>query len=114
MLQNARYNNRKYEPSGNGYRKMELGMFDNVDFMADFSRKGKSSTGDPDILTWDVASTFFDQVADALRVLSGRVTIELISGGLSEVLARSTFGNNPGRPDVFPKTFMRMWHSNVP
>lgn len=89
-------------------------MFDSVDFLAEFSRKGKSTIRDPDILTWDVASTFFDQVADALRVLNGRVTIELISGGLSEVLAKSTFGNDPGRPDAFPKKFMRMWHSNVP
>ncbi|KAI0672209.1 hypothetical protein C8Q78DRAFT_1188078 [Trametes maxima] len=114
LLYAAVYNDTRYHPSGDGYRKLELNVFQTFEFMAEFNRKEKTAPGtaskiDPDKLAWDVASTFFDKVVEALRALGERITVELVAGGLSEVMAKDSISSVPNS-----RKFMRMWFSNVP
>lgn len=88
--------------------------------MADFNNRHdpvalkKPSIG-MDTLTYEVAGTFFEGVAKAIGGLRGRITVELICGGLSEELAKMRLGGDVSdRPPEFPKKYTRMWLSNVP
>ncbi|KAI0649827.1 hypothetical protein C8Q79DRAFT_1033643 [Trametes meyenii] len=114
LLYAAVYNDTRYHPDGDGYRKLELNVFQTFEFMAEFNRKEKAAPGtvskiDLDKLAWDVASTFFDKVVEALRALSERITVELVAGGLSEVMAKDSISSGPDS-----RKYMRMWLSNVP
>ena len=62
-----------------------------------------------------ICSSFFGEVADALRILAPKITLEIICGGLSQELNKMQLGKGvDGRPDTFPRTYTRMWLSNVP
>ncbi|KAI0366579.1 hypothetical protein BV20DRAFT_971757 [Pilatotrama ljubarskyi] len=114
------FNNPRYHPDGDGYPDdLHFDAFELVGYMADFNRqKGREdrrrTSIDMDTLTWEVASTFFTDVADALRGLRGRILVELICGGLPEELAKMRFKGDVTRPPEFPRKFTRMWLSNVP
>ncbi|KAI0357689.1 hypothetical protein OH77DRAFT_1502792 [Trametes cingulata] len=114
--QDANYNNPKYHPGGDGYPDLKLDAFEAPSFMADFDHRNSPDGAPVDLhtLTWDIASAFFEEVVAALKGLRGRVTVELICGGLSEELAKMRFKGDVTRPPEFPRKYTRMWLSNVP
>ncbi|KAI0357691.1 hypothetical protein OH77DRAFT_1435494 [Trametes cingulata] len=69
---------------------------------------------DMNTLAWDIASTFFSEIADALQALRGRITVELICGDLTEELVKMRYQGHATRPSTFPRKYTRMWLSNVP
>lgn len=88
--------------------------------MADFNNRHdpvalKKPSISMDTLTYEVAGAFFEGVSKAIGGLRGRITVELICGGLSEELAKMRLGGDVSdRPPEFPKKYTRMWLSNVP
>lgn len=117
--QDANHNNEDYHPGGDGYPDLKYDAFEAVSFMSDFNNRHdpdaleKPSIG-IDTVTYEVASTFFEGVAHAIRGLRGRITVELVCGGLSEELAKMRLGGDINRPPAFPRKYTRMWLSNVP
>ena len=85
-----------------------------------FSRRNGPDAGreirrDHNILAWRACSAFFGEVAAALKALgSGKVTLEMVCGGLPEELGKMRNNRDSCRPKEFPRSYMRMWLSNVP
>ncbi|KAH9848533.1 hypothetical protein C2E23DRAFT_785783 [Lenzites betulinus] len=118
-LYDSNFDNPKYHPGGDGYKTVSGDVFEQIHFVDDFNRRNQagskdSISGDANTLAWDVFSTFFEEIAAALRGLSGHIAVELIAGGLSEELAKMRFKGDVTRPDKFPRKYTRMWLSNVP
>ena len=63
--------------------------------------------------SFDIVRGYFRAVADALTTLSKRVRVEVIQGSMNVELAKIQAGVS-ARPPEFPRTFLRMWLSNVP
>ncbi|TCD63146.1 hypothetical protein EIP91_005905 [Steccherinum ochraceum] len=61
-----------------------------------------------------IVNTFFDHVADGLKALEGRITLEILQGDLMHELAKMRMGTDHSRPSRFPRSYTRMWLSNVP
>ncbi|KAJ7327536.1 hypothetical protein DFH08DRAFT_940827 [Mycena albidolilacea] len=57
---------------------------------------------------------FFQGAVDALKALEGKVTLEIVCGGVMEELGRMRLGTDTERPAQFPRTFTRAYLSNVP
>ncbi|KAI0357702.1 hypothetical protein OH77DRAFT_1421794 [Trametes cingulata] len=118
-LFDSNYNNPRYHPDGDGYKMMTGDPFEPVGFVEEFNARDKPTPkgrvkNNANTLAWDVFSTFFENVAAALRGLTGHVTVELICGGLSEELAKMRLKGDVNRPPSFPRKYTRMWLSNVP
>lgn len=64
--------------------------------------------------SFDICSIFFAEVAAALKALDSKITIEVLCGGLPEELSKMKFKCDSHRPANFPRSFDRMWMSNVP
>ncbi|EIW51999.1 uncharacterized protein TRAVEDRAFT_136302 [Trametes versicolor FP-101664 SS1] len=111
--------NPKYHPGGDGYDTMSGDVFEPVGCVEDFNQRNKEGPQGPaknnaDTTAWDIFSTFFDEIVNALKGLKGHITVELIAGGLSEELAKMRLGGDGTRPANFPTKYTRMWLSNVP
>lgn len=119
VSQDPIYSDEDHYPGGDGYPDLKYDAFEAVSFMADFNNRHdpdaleKPSIG-MDTLTYEVAGTFFEGVAHAIQGLRGRITVELVCGGLSEELAKMGLGGDVNRPPAFPRKYTRMWLSNVP
>jgi hypothetical protein len=64
--------------------------------------------------TYTHTMRFFEGAMDALKVLKGSVTLEIMCGGLMEELGKMRLGTDMNRPAKFPRTFTRAYLSNVP
>ena len=60
------------------------------------------------------SATLFEDVAEALKALEGQVRLEVICGGVLEELQKMQVKADTARPAEFPRTFTRVWMSNVP
>lgn len=69
---------------------------------------------DKDCPSFSVASTFFDGVVDAVKVLKGKLLCEVIQGDMCQELLKMQLGGDDIRPADLPRKFMRIWCSNVP
>ncbi|KAI0649816.1 hypothetical protein C8Q79DRAFT_997836 [Trametes meyenii] len=104
---------------GDGYPDVKLNMFHTVTCMDEFNRRHEpNAKEDPrtigNMLAADTSGTFFEEVAAAIKGLDGHLTVEMICGGLSEELAKMRYKADTARPERFPRTYTRMWLSNVP
>ncbi|TCD64576.1 hypothetical protein EIP91_003904 [Steccherinum ochraceum] len=102
-----------------GYPNMEnLNMFGSVSLLSQFNRRmtpaSKRKSINEDHPSLSVGEIFFDSVVDALKTLQGRMTLEFLQGDLMHELARMRLKADHTRPAHFPRTYMRMWLSNVP
>ncbi len=62
----------------------------------------------------DTVATFFRAVAEALKVLDSHVKLEILNGSLNDEMSKLRLKGDSSRPEAFPKSFVRMWLSNVP
>ncbi|KAI0649800.1 hypothetical protein C8Q79DRAFT_923284 [Trametes meyenii] len=118
-LFDSSYSDPKYHPGGDGYKNMTGDVFEPVGFVEEFSRRNKPSQAGPiknevTSTAWNAFKVFFEEVAAALQGLNGHLTLELISGGLSEELTKMRYKGDVTRPAAFPRKYTRMWLSNVP
>ncbi|PBK68015.1 hypothetical protein ARMSODRAFT_1005025 [Armillaria solidipes] len=83
-----------------------------------FERFGVNSqlltTVDRNNPAFSIAMFFFDAVVNAIKDMRGRLKLEFLLGDVSQQLAKVNFDTDSSRPMDFPKTFTRMWLSNVP
>ncbi|KAI0366568.1 hypothetical protein BV20DRAFT_1055566 [Pilatotrama ljubarskyi] len=112
-------NDPRYAPNGDGYKTLSGDPFEPIYSLDDFNEKNKADAqsiikNDLYTLAWDAFETFSDAVSAALHGLEGKLTVELIAGGLSEELAKMCFEGDVTRPPAFPRKYTRMWLSNVP
>ncbi len=94
-----------------------MNLFDTVNDINTFNCRDKpeeDSDMEMDTLAFDVCSTFFENVAAALKTLEQHITLEFRVGELCKELAMMRCGGDGTRPDDFPKKYTRMWLSNVP
>ncbi|KAI0634386.1 hypothetical protein C8Q77DRAFT_1217561 [Trametes polyzona] len=114
----ASFDDSRHFPDGDGYQSMSVDAFEPVGQVEDFVKREnvekRRNDGDADELAYDTFDVFFEEIAAALRDLEGHITLELIVGGLSEELAKMRFSGDTTRPAAFPRTYTRMWLSNVP
>ncbi|KAI0366582.1 hypothetical protein BV20DRAFT_971762 [Pilatotrama ljubarskyi] len=104
---------------GDGYPDLRLDMFHTIAYMDQFNRRsGPNAQEHPrtnqDMLAAPTCGTFFEEVAAAIKGLGGRLTVELICGGLAEELGKMQYKADVTRPPSFPRKYTRMWLSNVP
>ncbi|KAI0357701.1 hypothetical protein OH77DRAFT_1475432 [Trametes cingulata] len=112
-------NDPRHAPDGDGYKVLSDDPFEPVYCLDDFNKRNKASAQSPIkndtyTLAWDAFDAFCDGVSAALRGLEGKLTVELIAGGLSEELAKMRFKSDVTRAPSFPRRYTRMWLSNVP
>ncbi|OBZ76423.1 hypothetical protein A0H81_03125 [Grifola frondosa] len=101
----------------NGYPLLRLDVFAPIGMVEQFNNHlhlGGKAPKEAEDRAFRSCAVFFDAVADAIKGLSGRLTLEILVGGLSEELAKMKFGADQARPSEFPREFTRMWLSNVP
>lgn len=67
-----------------------------------------------DTRTYAACSAFFESVAEALNAVDGRVKLEVLCGEVIDELKKMQLNADRRRPAEFPKTFNRIWLSNVP
>ncbi|KAI0719797.1 hypothetical protein C8T65DRAFT_826784 [Cerioporus squamosus] len=94
-----------------------VNLFDNINDINTFNCRNQPEEDtdmEVDTLTFDVCSTFFEDVAAALKALENHILLEFRIGELCEELTIMRCGGDGMRPDEFPKKYMRMWLSNVP
>ncbi|GAW05069.1 hypothetical protein LENED_006903 [Lentinula edodes] len=70
------------------------------------------SSVDEDCPSFSVVSIFFKAVAEAIKILNGKIMFEFLQGDMCHTLAKMRVGDD--RPFNFPRKFTRMWLSNVP
>ncbi|PBK94360.1 hypothetical protein ARMGADRAFT_1062580 [Armillaria gallica] len=63
---------------------------------------------------FSIAMFFFNALVNAIKDMRGRFKLEFLLGDVSQQLAKINFDIDSSRPMDFPKTFTRMWLSNVP
>ncbi|KAK0230370.1 hypothetical protein IW262DRAFT_397327 [Armillaria fumosa] len=98
------------------YPSVEFNAFEMVERISQFnSRMGllKKRKVDEDCPAYSVSEIFFDAVVDGLLALKDHIKIELLQGDISQELMKMAHGID-NRPPGFPRTFTRMWLSNVP
>ncbi|KAK0243185.1 hypothetical protein EDD85DRAFT_814167 [Armillaria nabsnona] len=98
------------------YPSVEFNAFEMVERISQFnSRMGlfKERKMDEDCPAYSVSEIFFDAVVDGLLTLNDHIKIELLQGDISRELMKMAHGID-NRPPDFPRTFTRMWLSNVP
>ncbi|KAF8876861.1 hypothetical protein BD779DRAFT_1677610 [Infundibulicybe gibba] len=81
------------------------------EFNARFNIKPK---GESRPLAFDHVSGFFQAAANALTTLNGRVTLEFICGDFIQELSKMKFNGDLSRPRHFPRSFTRIYLSNIP
>ncbi|KAJ3551566.1 hypothetical protein NM688_g4626 [Phlebia brevispora] len=74
----------------------------------------ESTTPEPERTMVESVSKFFRVVADALKTLEGHVKLEVLQGSLNDEMSKMRLKDGSSRPSDFPKSFVRMWLSNVP
>lgn len=57
---------------------------------------------------------FFDFLGQSIKTMDRHVKVELLYGDMVEELAKMRLKTDVMRPPEFPRTFLRMWLSNVP
>ncbi|TCD64568.1 hypothetical protein EIP91_003895 [Steccherinum ochraceum] len=103
-----------------GYPTMEdLNMFGLVSTVLDqfslrMTDKINQKSINADYPALSVGETFFDGVVEALRTLQGRITLEFLQGDLIRELSKMRLNADHTRPTHFPRSYMRMYLSNVP
>lgn len=75
---------------------------------------GKLAGPDDLQITYDWTSRMLNAAADSLVVLKGRVKVELICTELFYELQSMRNGEDHHRPKEFPRSFLRVWISNIP
>lgn len=108
-----------FHDRGTGYPEMHNSGFDPIEALYDFNDRMHlpmdiSSKVAQDCPSYTITCAFFDAVSDGLKILKAHIQLEILCGELNlEVLKMRTSGDQH-RPAHFPKTFTRMWLSNVP
>jgi hypothetical protein len=71
---------------------------------------------DRDCPSYSIVASFFDAVIDGLKVMKGKIQLEIIEGDMCQVLLGMNLGTGIDRlrPAHFPRKFLRIWQSNVP
>ena len=64
--------------------------------------------------TYDWTSKMLSAGVEVLVALKGRVKIELICADLFSELQLMRSGEDRHRPKEFPRSFLRVWLSNIP
>lgn len=121
QLQDSSFSSIRLFPTGDGYPDLRRDVFETIRILEMFARRhepdAEHSVGVKDgveLFATDVCEMFFGEAAAAVKVMKGRITLEFICGGVSEELAKIRFDEESTRPKDFPRTFTRMWLSNVP
>ncbi|KAK0441234.1 uncharacterized protein EV420DRAFT_1769052 [Desarmillaria tabescens] len=106
---------RDIDESGTDYPKMDGNPFEPIRHFEKFGvNSNLLTTVDRNNPAFSVAMFFFDAVVNTLKYMRGRVKLEFLLGDVSQQLAKINFDTDSSRPVDFPKTFTRMWLSNVP
>jgi len=72
-------------------------------------------TGSDDFrVTYDWTSRMLSAAADTLVTLKGSVKVEMICTELFSELQSMRNGEDHHRPREFPRSFLRVWMSNIP
>ncbi|KAF7790664.1 hypothetical protein EIP86_001620 [Pleurotus ostreatoroseus] len=103
-----------------GFEELALDPFSFADTAYSFLRKHKTlqrttiavPTVDRQMI--DTLATFFRAVADALKALDSRVKLEILNGPLNNEMSKIRLKGDSSRPAEFPKSFVRMWLTNIP
>lgn len=108
-----------YHDRGSGYPEMYCSGFDPIEALHDFDDRMRlpvdfSSKTAQDCPSYAITWAFFDAVLDGLKVLKDCTQLEILRGELSQEVLKMRTSGDQHRPTHFPKTFTRMWLSNVP
>ncbi|KAK0437373.1 hypothetical protein EV421DRAFT_1828683 [Armillaria borealis] len=106
---------RDIDEEGTDYPIMDGNPFGPIRHFERFGVNSKLlTTVDRNNPAFSVAMFFFDAVVNAIKDMRGRLILEFLLGDVSQQLAKVNFDTDSSRPMDFPKTFTRMWLSNVP
>ncbi|KAF5358688.1 hypothetical protein D9758_007757 [Tetrapyrgos nigripes] len=98
-----------------GYPPLMHDPFQTILSLLDFNKRMGIHRTDNTCPSYSIASTFFDAVADGLKDMKGKVQWEIIHGDMFEEMMKMKYrGKDDLRPERFPRTYMRIWQSNVP
>lgn len=99
------------------YLHMQLDAFAPIRLAADFNKAHGLSQKDKDLVknapTMGHMMALFDGIVDAVKVLGAQLRCEFIAGDINEEMSKVRMGADT-RPNNFPKTWTRIWLSNIP
>ncbi|KAK7020202.1 hypothetical protein VNI00_017815 [Paramarasmius palmivorus] len=95
-----------------------INSIENAEMVNDFNKR-MNLYNDQTVVTKDspcysILSVFFDAIIASLSTLQGRIKIEVLQGDYITELIKMQDGDDPERPQGFPRTYTRMWLSNIP
>lgn len=75
---------------------------------------GKPASSNTVQVTYDWTSSMLNAAAEALAALKGSVKVEFICAELFSELQLMRNGEDHHRPKEFPRSFLRVWMTNIP
>jgi hypothetical protein len=102
-----------------GYPTTGFNMPTAINYLRRFDPSGNGNVGTPDSsdnihITYDWTSRVLSAAAEALIALKGSVKVEFICAELFSELRSMRSGEDHHRPKEFPRSFLRVWMSNIP
>ncbi|KAA1474604.1 hypothetical protein DENSPDRAFT_824616 [Dentipellis sp. KUC8613] len=91
---------------------LQLEMFDA--YNKDMGLKPMSTSSKDDGYAYNITSTFFNAVVVALKAIKHRVKLEFLLGEHTGEMSKMRHGGDVSRPADFPRSYTRIWLSNVP
>lgn len=75
---------------------------------------GPSSSTSKGMTGFDITTRFFDMLADAISELHDTLKLEFVVSDVIKGTPQLVAGDLGSRPKGFPRSYSRMWLSNVP
>ncbi|TFY72532.1 hypothetical protein EVG20_g469 [Dentipellis fragilis] len=101
-----------------GYPVISVAFFLQLEMFGAYNKymglKPMNTSGKDDGYAYTIMSTFFNAVVVAMKGMSHRVKLEFLLGELTGEMSKMRYGGDVSRPADFPRSYTRIWLSNVP
>ncbi|CAA7262627.1 unnamed protein product [Cyclocybe aegerita] len=99
---------------GGGYPQINGGPYDTMLSFARFTKQYQRGPDRSKKTGYSIMSQFFEVLAEALWSVSRMLKFEILVGDVITGVPRLVAGDFGKRPKEFPRTYSRIWLSNVP
>ncbi len=101
-----------------GYPVISVAFFLQLEMFGAYNKymglKPMNTSGKDDGYAYTIMSTFFNAVVVAMKGMSHRVKLEFLLGEHTGEMSKMRYGGDVSRPADFPRSYTRIWLSNVP
>ncbi|RDB21926.1 hypothetical protein Hypma_010914 [Hypsizygus marmoreus] len=106
-----------FDRAKGSYPNLKLNPFETPMLLEEYNKRlglGTSRGDNSDSPAYANVLNMFTTIASVLKALNGQIKLEFLLGELTQELGRMNCNADHNRPTAFPRTFNRLWLSNVP